>query len=453
MPAASEHLLKIPTPANLALAIALTLGLPTPTLAVDPLSPSPTSTIVVANCNDNGPGSLRTAVANAFDGDTIDLTQLSCSTISLSSGEIVVQRDGLKIKGKGSAATTVTIAYSSGSTGRIFRAFYSDESLTLSGMTVSHGFATTSGGCIAAAGNLTLVDVHVDHCQVRSDAATSLKGGAVSVNQKLVMQASKITGSWVDPHNQQVQTRGCGVYAGVLEMTDSEISNNIGYSKYHAVCKGGGAYVFNQATIQGSTIAGNESFEAAGIWLQADCACASSITNSTFSGNTVNANSFDAPAKSAAIYARGPLTMANTTVTFSNGGTFRGAVYSPYAALTLQSVIISNSSGAGTVADLAGAPFITGSSNNLIVNSQISPPGTLTDSPLLLPLADNGGKTPTHMLRYDSPAIDHGNNSAHLIWDQRGSGFPRVVGATADIGAVEAPLPDRIFRNGFDSQG
>ena len=46
--------------------------------------------IVVDNCNDAGAGSLRDAVDNAADGDTIDLTQLACSTISLSTGAILI---------------------------------------------------------------------------------------------------------------------------------------------------------------------------------------------------------------------------------------------------------------------------------------------------------------------------------------------------------------------------
>src|SRR5690606_7928345 len=51
--------------------------------------PVPAGSPVVSNCNDSGAGSLRKAVAAAAEGDTIDLTQLSCSFITLTSGEIV----------------------------------------------------------------------------------------------------------------------------------------------------------------------------------------------------------------------------------------------------------------------------------------------------------------------------------------------------------------------------
>jgi Ca2+-binding RTX toxin-like protein len=70
-------------------------------------------------------------------------------------------------------------------------------------------------------------------------------------------------------------------------------------------------------------------------------------------------------------------------------------------------------------------------------------------------LADNGGPTQTHALLAGSNAIDAGDDSflppdsrdldVHddflelLPVDQRGPGFPRIVGANVDIGAVEQP--------------
>src|SRR5205814_1982288 len=52
-------------------------------------------------------------------------------------------------------------------------------------------------------------------------------------------------------------------------------------------------------------------------------------------------------------------------------------------------------------------------------------------------LANNGGPTQTILLLPGSPAIDAGSNPANLDYDQRGSGFPRVVNGLPDIGAVE----------------
>jgi hypothetical protein len=49
-----------------------------------------------------------------------------------------------------------------------------------------------------------------------------------------------------------------------------------------------------------------------------------------------------------------------------------------------------------------------------------------------------------------SPAIDAGNNTDGLAYDQRGAGFPRTSGSSADIGAFEAESGEVIFGNGFD---
>jgi hypothetical protein len=54
------------------------------------------------------------------------------------------------------------------------------------------------------------------------------------------------------------------------------------------------------------------------------------------------------------------------------------------------------------------------------------------------------------MLVSGSPAIGAGNNAAAAAYDQRGDGFPRVIGANADIGAYELDTVDFIFANGFD---
>ena len=79
----------------------------------------------------------------------------------------------------------------------------------------------------------------------------------------------------------------------------------------------------------------------------------------------------------------------------------------------------------------------------------MNPAVTLTGDPLLQPLANNGGPTPTLALSIGSPAIDVGSNPLLLATDQRGAGFRRVSGPHADIGAFETA--DTIFIDGFES--
>lgn len=67
--------------------------------------------------------------------------------------------------------------------------------------------------------------------------------------------------------------------------------------------------------------------------------------------------------------------------------------------------------------------------------------GTATDplDPLLGPLADNGGPTPTHALLLDSPALDAASDQGETV-DQRN--VTRPQGSAFDIGAFEASPED-----------
>ena len=96
--------------------------------------------------------------------------------------------------------------------------------------------------------------------------------------------------------------------------------------------------------------------------------------------------------------------------------------------------------------------LLTGANDLIIAADGPLPPDTLRVDPLLAPLADNGGPTLTHALSAGSPAIDTGNDAAGFDFDQRGSGYVRVSGIAADIGAYETQPPDIIFADGFELQ-
>ena len=80
--------------------------------------------------------------------------------------------------------------------------------------------------------------------------------------------------------------------------------------------------------------------------------------------------------------------------------------------------------------------------------------------PLLGPLADNGGPTPTHALLSGSTAIDAGNNSlalnidnSVLTTDQRGETFDRIQFDTVDIGAFESSFDDSFLLGDVNIDG
>src|SRR5216683_6767878 len=61
------------------------------TLACALAIPAHATTILVTNTNDNGPGSLRQALVDANDGDTIDASGIS-GVITLTTGELLVDK-------------------------------------------------------------------------------------------------------------------------------------------------------------------------------------------------------------------------------------------------------------------------------------------------------------------------------------------------------------------------
>src|SRR3954447_21671438 len=97
-------------------------------------------TITVTNTNDSGPGSLRQALADANDGDTIDFAVTG--TINLTSGELVIGKN-ITITGPGSNLVTVR-PLSQGSF-RVFNVMPS-HSITIQGITISFGYAEYAQG-------------------------------------------------------------------------------------------------------------------------------------------------------------------------------------------------------------------------------------------------------------------------------------------------------------------
>src|SRR5690349_5999653 len=71
------------------------------------------ATITVTNRNDNGTGSLRQALADAVDGDTINFnSSLNGQTITLTSGELLVDK-GVTINGPGANMLAVDANHTS----------------------------------------------------------------------------------------------------------------------------------------------------------------------------------------------------------------------------------------------------------------------------------------------------------------------------------------------------
>src|SRR5262249_16512764 len=108
------------------------------------------STLTVTNLNDSGAGSLRGQIAAAASGDSIAFANALNGTITLSSGELVIDKN-LSIFGPG--ATTITV--SGGGTQRVFHTL-KNTTVSISGLTIANGKVTGFGGGIESEGALTL---------------------------------------------------------------------------------------------------------------------------------------------------------------------------------------------------------------------------------------------------------------------------------------------------------
>jgi hypothetical protein len=216
---------------------------------------------------------------------------------------------------------------------------------------------------------------------------------------------------------------------------------------------GGGAWSYTGMTIINSTITESSA-------TQLGCGLMSfgsiSISNSTMSGNS-SGSVGGALAAVALNGTTGSLLILSSTITDNFAYYGGGGIYlSANESTTLYSTIVAANTSATDsyhLADIGTSSGVTIAGGDLIVNGSDAtlPASTSNVDPMLGPLADNGGLTWTCVPREGSAAIDHGDNVAMTAYDQRGTGFDRVVGTEADIGAFEVqPLVDEIFRNGFD---
>ena len=368
----------------------------------------------VYNTSDSGAGSLRQAVlnANALPGaDTITFAGSTFTdatipdVITLTSGEIVITGP-LTISGPGANALHI----SGNHTSRVFNLASGNYAVRLDGLTVRDGAVTDDYGAGIFAnqsGSLTLT-----RCVVANNQLTNL-GGSVE--------------------------EGAGICqrGGQLVVRDSTVSGNSAVS-----CAGGGISLFGSATLQlvNSTVSGNLANQGGAISLR--IGTAATLVQSTVTANTANTNA------GGVFNSGGMLTLANSIVA---GNTSASAPDIQFYPLDPSSAV--NSLGGNLICDnssvSAAFPAGTPNGNGDAVGTSASPV-----NPLLGPLANNGGPFQTHALLNGSLAINLGknanipadtydqNNNSNttepIPFDQRGTGFARLIGTAVDSGAIEA---------------
>lgn len=351
--------------------------------------------------------------------------------------------------------------------------------LSISHSTISGNLANSvgGGGGIYAtgvypngpAGTVTIIDSTI------SNNAGGYGGGITLAIDAVTITDSRITGN---QSNGAANPRGGGVLVQNVHnsatfrvertlVSGNAISGDQGFGG--GICVVGGTFELYDSAVVNNTVIGSTKARAGGVMLENATA---TIGNSTLSGNSINGPT----SGGGAIMLDGDddvvtasLDLRNSTVSGNASNNTGGGLYikrdTPTAmapTAMIESSIVAGNQGADgldAIGTEASTPAAMATDHSLLQGSASVGTGTLSldattlslwdQDPLLLPLAYNGGTTPTHALAPNSPAIDRGTNSQSLANDERGAPYARVVGIAADIGAYELDT-DRVFANGFE---
>lgn len=416
-------------------------------------APRPAAVVPVISCADDGsPGSLRNVLTDAVSGDTVDLSALTCSRITLTGGVLTTEADDIHLLGP----TTQRLTIDGNAQDRVLL-HLATGTLTVENLDIANGRYEASGtdigyaAGIGSAGNLTLVN-----SMVRDNLAIGVGAyGAGVVSDLLTMRNSTISGNTAfgDHPTNTTASYGGGAFVYEVDIADSSISANIAKGTHNAPLThweiGGGIFIAGGGRIERSTIADNLAYlYGGGLANEADI----TIINSTVSGNTAR----QATGGGLRIRRFTSLALHNSTITNNTAGTQGGGIFfadQAYESTLRSSIVAGNTSPIG--ADIgSGEALLIHGSNNLIQGRGALltiPADTLSSDPLLLALANNGGPTATHALAANSPAINQGSNPLGLSSDQRGADFPRSANGGVDIGSWEGSAVAYVEPNAVPS--
>lgn len=428
---------------------------PTPLQQTTPRSPQD---IVVTNCFDNGAGSLREAITTAVTGDTIDLTQLQCSTITVSTGAIIFGQNQLAIRGPGRHALRIEGGPATTDGLLVHMGF---GTLIVEDLTLANGHKYRSstdalGGCIHSDGNVILRDSTVTGCKADTSTATlGALGGGIWTQGSTHLYDSEVSDSEAYTRGNWYASGG-GVYAlGGFFSQSSLITGNVARSLSATPSFGGGVFARGYGGVFQTAIVQNRSARMGGLAVADSGTSNAFIFQSTISTNEAT--------RIGGVYVRRPLFLYNSTIANNHsfvsiagasGAESAGLHMGPNVLTFHSNILADNYADDVGRLDFSGEPGMLNTGTfNLITGTPLAPPpDTIGFTPALGPLQDNGGPTPTHaLIRGESYAIDEGGlpPAGTFQFDQRGTGFPRWVGSQVDIGAFESD-PDRIFTTGHD---
>jgi hypothetical protein len=389
------------------------------------------ATLTVTTTTDSGVGSLRTALKNARNGDTINFAVTG--TISLTSGELLVSKS-LNILGPGAGSLAVDGNHA-------FRVFHiaPGTTVTLAGLSVVNGqpIAKPATSRASAAGiwndHATLT---VNNCIVSGNSASGDGGGIYndgsgSYNGRQPGRATLTVVNTTFSGNSASGNQGGGIFnwanygTGIVTIVNCTFAGNT--APFGAgICNwSGGNMTVANSTLSGNSATGGYS-EGGGILNGSTL----NVTGCTFVGNSATGQD----GRGGAIYNHaGALTVTDSILSdnFTSRHLGNGIYNYVYGSLTYGFDLFFNG-GWSELENSGGTVTAIG-------------PNVFGQNPLLGPLQDNGGPTWTHAPQPGSLAIDRGYNFSGAATDQRGAArtvdFLDVTnlpgGDGTDIGAVE----------------
>jgi hypothetical protein len=385
----------------------------------------------VKNTADSGAGSLRQAIldSNGHSGpDSIPIE--ATGTIALESVLPPIS-DDLTITGPGASSLRIERAVAAPP----FRILQVNSGVvTLSGVSIRDGLEVSGAG-ILNLGSLTLVRVEIANNWAVSEGSGLRLGtaGAILNTGSLTLRESFIHDNLATARgSEQALAAGAGIESeGSLFVERSTISGNIAEAEgsEKAEAFGGGlVLVSGIVTIEESTISGNRVFANGG-----------SVSN-VARGGGIQGNGAGITAS----------TITRNAVEFGTSvtdGDIAGDNLAVSPASVIRNSIVSRPVGEGDdcASVITSGGFNLDEDGSCEFNKPTDLVGVIDG---LEPLSGNGGPTPTHALREDSPVVDRGNSFGSGI-DQRNLERPVDLasvsntegGDGSDIGAFELQVP------------